>query len=98
MALTIRWTKRAEKKFDKIIEYLLTEWNEQVTEKFVKKVYDFIDTLAVFPEIGTIENKEKAIRAFTIVKQINIFYHVDKKQVVILNFFDNRQSPKKKRF
>ena len=39
MALTIRWTKRAEKKFDKIIEYLLAEWNEQVTEAFVKKVY-----------------------------------------------------------
>jgi plasmid stabilization system protein ParE len=98
MALTIRWTKRAEKKFDKIIEYLLIEWNEQVTETFVKRVYDFIDTLTDFPEIGTIENKEKAIRAFTIVKQINIFYHVGKKQIVILNFFDNRQSPKKKRF
>ena len=52
MALTIRWTKRAEKKFDKIIEYLLIEWNEQVTEAFVKKVYEFIDTLADFPEIG----------------------------------------------
>ena len=98
MALTIRWTKRAEKKFDTIIEYLLTDWNEQVTEKFVKKVYDFINTLADFPEIGIIENKEKDIRAFTIVKQINIFYHVGKKQIVILNFFDNRQSPKKKRF
>ena len=50
MALTIRWTKRAEKKFDKIIEYLLTDWDEHVTEKFVKKVYDFIDTLADFPK------------------------------------------------
>ena len=68
MALTIRWTKRAEKKFDKIIEYLLIGWNEQVTVTVVKKVYDFIDTLADFPEIGTIENKEKAIRAFTICK------------------------------
>ena len=50
MALKIRWTKRAEKKFDKIIEYLLTEWNEQVTETFVKKVYDFIEILTDFPE------------------------------------------------
>jgi len=98
MALTIRWTKRAEKKLDHIIEYLLTEWDEQVTATFVKKVYDFIDTLADLPELGTLENKEKEIRAFTIVKQINIFYRVDKKQIVILNFFDNRQSPTKKRF
>ena len=98
MALTIRWTKRAEKKFDKIIEYLSNEWNERVTKTFVKKAYDFIDTLADFPEIGTMENKEKGIRAFTIVKQINIFYQVGHKQIVILNFFDNRQSPKNKRF
>ncbi|MDA3927771.1 MAG: type II toxin-antitoxin system RelE/ParE family toxin [Prolixibacteraceae bacterium] len=98
MALTIRWTKRAEKKFDKIIEYLVNEWNEQVTATFVKKTYDFIDTLADFPKLGTIENKENGIRAFTIVKQINIFYHIDNKHIVILNFFDNRQSPKKKRF
>ena len=63
MALEIRWSKRADKKFDKIIE-----------------------------------NKKKAIRGFTIVKQISIFYHIDNHQIIILDFFDNRQSPKKKRF
>lgn len=98
MALTIRWSKRAEKKFDQIIQYLLIEWNEQVTATFVKKVYDFIDTLADFPEIGIIENKEKEIRGFTIIKQVSIFYHIEKHQIIILDFFDNRQSPKKKRF
>jgi plasmid stabilization system protein ParE len=96
MALTIRWTKRAQKKFDLIIEYLLIEWNEHVAEAFVKKVYEFIDTLADFPEIGIIENKEKAIRGFTIVKQINIFYHIEGSQIIILDFFDNRQEPKRK--
>ena len=98
MAFEITWSKRADKKFDKIIEYLLAEWKEQVTEEFVKKVYEFIDTLADFPEIGTNENKEKAIRGFTIVKQISIFYHFDGSQIIILDFFDNRQAPKKKRY
>ena len=98
MALTIRWSKRAEKKFDQIIAYLLSEWNEKVTATFVKKVYDFIDTLADFPEIGIMENKEKEIRGFTIIKQVSIFYHIEKHQIIILDFFDNRQSPKKKRF
>ena len=98
MALTIRWSKRAEKKFDKIIEYLLIEWNEQVTKTFVKKVVDFIETLVDFPEIGTIENKRKAIRGFSIIKQISIFYRIDKKQIIILDSFDNRKSPNKKRF
>ena len=54
MALEIQWTKRADKKFDLIIEYLLEEWSERITKTFVQKVYDLIDVLAEFPEIGTI--------------------------------------------
>lgn len=76
----------------------MNEWNDQVTEAFVKKVYDFIDSLADFPEMGIMENTEKAIRGFSIVKQISIFYSIEKHQIIILDFFDNRQSPKKKRF
>lgn len=98
MALKIFWTRSADRKFDKITEYLLGEWNQRVTQSFVKKVYDTIDILAEFPEIGTIEHTEKGIRGFTIVKQINIFYKVHDNKLIILNFFDNRQSPEKKRF
>jgi plasmid stabilization system protein ParE len=32
MALEIQWSKRADKKFDKILEYLLVEWSERVTQ------------------------------------------------------------------
>ena len=98
MALEIHWSKRADKKFDKILEYLLVEWSERITRSFVKKVYDLINTLAEFPEIGTIENKQKGIRGFMIVKQINIFYKVSGNKLIILDFFDNRQAPEKKRF
>ena len=98
MALEIHWTTQADRKFDKIIEFLLKEWNQGVTESFVKKVYDTIDILAEFPEIGTIEYKEKGIRGFTIVKQINVFYKIIGNKIIILDFFDNRQTPKKKRF
>lgn len=83
MALKIRWSKRAVHKFDKIIEYLSTEWNEQVTEDFVKKVVGFIDTLSDFPQIGIIQNKEKAIRGFSIIKQISVFYYIHNNQIII---------------
>ena len=98
MALEILWTKQADRKFDKIIDYLLHKWNQRVTESFVKKVYDTLDILSEYPEIGTIEHKEKGIRGFTIVKQVNLFYKVSDNKLIILNFFDNRQSPEKKRF
>ena len=98
MALEIRWTKQADRKFDKILEYLLDEWGERVTKSFVNKAYDLLEVLAEFPEIGSIENREKGIRGFTLVKQINIFYIVQGNIIIILDFFDNRQAPHKKRF
>jgi len=98
MALKIQWTSRADKKFDLILDYLLVEWNQKVTVSFVRNVYDIIDILAEYPEIGTLENPEKGIRGLTIVKQVDIFYKVNGDQLIILNFFDNRQDPKEKRF
>jgi plasmid stabilization system protein ParE len=98
MALRVQWTKRADKKFDKIIDYLLVEWNEKVAKSFVKNVYDLIEILAEYPEIGTLENEEKEIRGLTIVKQVNVFYKVKDDQLIVLNFFDNRKDPKEKRF
>ena len=97
MALKILWTKRADIKFDKILEYLNSEWGERVTITFVKKVYDFLDILVEFPEIGTIENSERNIRGFVIVKQITIFYKVSGNKIILLNFFDNRQGSKKRK-
>jgi hypothetical protein len=54
--------------------------------------------LAEFPEIGSLENKEYGIRGFVIVKQITIFYQIRDNTIILLNFYDNRQQPKKERF
>ena len=97
MALEIYWTKTADKKFDKIIEYLSREWGKSTAKAFTKKVYEFLDLLSEFPEIGTTENKEKEIRGFTIVKQVSIFYRLDDNKIILLNFFDNRQNPKNRK-
>ena len=98
MALNIVWTKRADYKFDQIILYIEQEWGDRVTSAFVKKVYDFLDILIEFPGIGTLEHKEKNIRGFTVTKQINIYYKIKGDNIIILNFYDNRRNPKRKRF
>lgn len=98
MALTIYWSKRANNKFDKIISYIDEEWGEVVARAFVKKVYDFLDILVEFPEIGSVEHAEREIRGFVIVKQLTLFYKIKEDKIILLNFFDNRQNPKRKRF
>lgn len=98
MALKILWSKKADRKFDKILEYLSGEYGERVTRNFVKKVYNFLEILSEYPKIGTIENEEKGIRGFTVVKEIDLFYKVTTDKIILLDFFDNRQSPEKKLF
>jgi plasmid stabilization system protein ParE len=98
MALDIFWSKRADEKFDRILEYLTAEFGERVTSAFVKKVYDFLDILVEFPEIGLLENLERNIRGFVIVRQITVFYIISGERIILLNFFDNRQGRKKKKY
>jgi len=98
MALELEWSKESDRKFDEILEYLLFNWGEKATKAFVKKVYDFLDILVEFPQIGSIEHKEKGIRGFTIIKQINVFYTLRGNKIILLDFFDNRKTPDKKRF
>jgi len=98
MALKVYWSKRADQKFDAVISYLSEEWGEMTTKAFVKRVYDFLDILAEFPEIGTLENADRNIRGFVIVKQLTVFYKIVDNRIVLLNFFDNRMNPGKRKF
>jgi len=97
MAVKIVWSKKASLKFDQIVTYLLDEWGENVAKEFIQKVFDFFDILSDFPEIGSLENKEKNIRGFTIVKQVTLFYRIKDDTVILILFFDNRQNPNKKK-
>ena len=97
MALKIVWSKRASYKFDQIISYLVDKWGEKSAKQFIGKVFDFLEILSEFPEIGSVENKEKNIRGFTIVKQVNLYYRIKSDKIILILFFDNRQHPKKKK-
>jgi plasmid stabilization system protein ParE len=51
MALEIYWSKPATRRFDLILDYLKDEWGPNSVSLFVKKIYDFLDLLSMFPEI-----------------------------------------------
>jgi len=96
MALNIRWTTRADIKLDQLIIYLESEWGESVVKAFMRKLYDFLEILSEFPEIGSMQYPEKRIRGFALTKQVTIFYKIDDNQIVLLDILDNRSDPKKK--
>jgi plasmid stabilization system protein ParE len=97
MALKIVWSKRASLKFDEIISFLIDEWGEKYAKQFIGRVFDFLEILSEYPQIGSVENRAKNIRGFTIVKQVNLYYRIKNDRIVLILFFDNRQNPKKKK-
>lgn len=96
MAKQIVWTKRADTNFTKILEYLNAAWGQNVTIAFIKRTYDFLDILIDFPEIGVIQNVGRNIRGFALTKHTTIFYRIESQNILLLNFFDNRQRRDKK--
>ena len=65
MALEIRWTTMADITLDQLIVYLEHEWGERVVKAFMKKLYDFLDIVAEFPEIGAIKDLKSMIQLIT---------------------------------
>jgi len=93
MALNIRWSSRASLQFDEILDYLTDEFGHSSASKFAKRIYKFTDTLAVFPDIGKIQNKEIDIRGFVVEKRSTVLYKIYKDHVLIISLYNNRQDP-----
>jgi|LakMenE01Jun11ns_1017448.scaffolds.fasta_scaffold9653927_3 plasmid stabilization system protein ParE len=98
MVREIVWTKRANYKFNTILEYLELEWGDRVTRNFIKRTYDIIQLNSENPELGTLENQERNIRGFLLTKHNRLFYRFTDTELIVLNFFDTRSGPKRIKF
>jgi plasmid stabilization system protein ParE len=98
MVREIVWTKRANYKFNTILEYLELEWGDRVTRNFIKRTYDITQLISENPELGTLENQERNIRGFLLTKHNRLFYRFTDTELFVLNFFDTRSGPKRIKF
>lgn len=96
MVREIRLTKKADRRFDEILEYLDKEFGKSTATKFIERTFSFFDLISEHPQIGRIEDKRKGIYGFVLNKPVTVFFRFTNKDVVILNFFDNRMNPKRK--
>jgi plasmid stabilization system protein ParE len=56
--MKISFTKRAEKNYSLIKEYIRAEWGNKLEEAFEQKTKDFLDLLKDFPQMGSVEVKD----------------------------------------
>jgi plasmid stabilization system protein ParE len=95
MARRIVWNKRALEKFDEIVDYLGENFSEKAASNFVRKVFDRLDILSRYPEIGRKSKKNKNIQFHKIDKNRDLYYRVDGEKLIIVYIFDTRQNPEK---
>lgn len=98
MLSRIVWTKRAIRDFDGIYNYFQENISEIVADKFLGKTYFFLEKIKVQPERGRLVIDTKGIRVIKITKNIQLFYRIEGKILVVSAFFDTRQNPTKRPF
>lgn len=66
-------TKRAQRKFFSIKEYIKENFGEKIAEDFEQNATDFLNTLIKSPLIGAVQTQNKDIRAVQLTKQTTVF-------------------------
>ncbi|WP_242206213.1 type II toxin-antitoxin system RelE/ParE family toxin [Aestuariivivens insulae] len=88
-------SKTAEKKLDKLLDYLIQKWSVKVKKEFVEKLDSSIEAIRDQPEIFPESKKGRALRKCVITKQTTLYYRYNSKRISIVTMFDTRQNPKK---
>lgn len=93
MSRVVIISKTAEKKLEKLFNYLLEEWSLKVKNDFIKKLDKSIDVIKSKPKSFPESSINKGLRKCVVTKQISLFYRFDAKNIYILTLFDTRQHP-----
>ena len=95
MSRIVITTKTAEKKLEKLFEYLLKNWNQKVKSDFIKKLDKNIETIRTNPESFPESENKVGLHKCVITKQTTLYYRFNSERIVIMTIFDTRQNPNK---
>lgn len=98
MAYQIIYKKRFLNKLLKLLDYLKSEWNISVANKFIDQLNKRLETLAKQPFIGIESITAKSVRSILITRQNRIFYRIKGNVLEILNMYDTRSNPQKNKY
>ncbi len=98
MVKLIRWEAKANETFKEIAFYLQDEYSHKVAMKFADTVYEKLDLLILYPEIGRPSLIDPDVRFVKIGKNHLMFYSCDGYELIIIDFFNTRQDPNKRKY
>lgn len=97
MAKEIIWSPQSEVTFYKVIEYLQDNWSDKEVDNFLAATEKVINYIAEHPLMFRKTNK-KNIHEALVTPQNLLIYKIYGDCIVLITFYDTRQSPRKKKF
>lgn len=100
MAVVVKWSDEAMETFEKNIQFLILHWTEKEIVNFVKATVEKIKIIEMNPRIYKRSEKHPTIRKCSINRRISLYfkYFPNKKEVILLTFWNNRQNPQKLKY
>ena len=98
MVNKIKWNKAADKTFDDITAYLQEHHSTQSAMNFASLVYKKIDLIEKGLTVGRLSPKAKTVMVLKLDKHKQMFYRLVGTTLTIVDFWDTRQDPKKRRY
>lgn len=96
MEYTIAWTEDAKEDVRVILDYLLDNWEDGVTNRLADEIRKVADQLSAFPYLGIQHERYSSLRLIRVKPHYRLLYAVveEKKEVLILNMLDTPASHK----
>lgn len=88
----ITWSDDAVADYHQAIDYLLSEWPEQVAITFIEEVEAVLDILKLQPKLYPLSAYPNVRRA-VIRKQVTLYYTLDKEEIILVRFWNTYQNP-----
>ncbi len=97
--MTIVWSQKAGETFQRNIDYLKENWTQTEVDKFIARVFQYLDILGAEPFIARRTYKTKNTYIGVIIPHISVVYRIKPRKglLELVTFIDNRQSLKKNR-
>lgn len=100
MAIIVKWSDEAIETFDDNVQFLFEQWTEREIINFVKATNEKILNIEMNPKIYKRSEKNPSIRKCGINRNISLFfkYFPNKREVILLSFWNNRRNPTKLKY
>lgn len=91
--MKIKWTKRANNSYKKILAYTIDSFGHTVANSSVQRTLNVLDIIVNNPHAYKVHDGHKHCRQAVLVKSISLYYTIKEDQVVIIAIWQSSLNP-----